>query len=85
MMSNTHAICATPSISARSESQGRGGSLKSWWDGYWRRRAQRATVFMLRSLDDHSLHDIGVDRSEIESVVYGKPGDRRLRYQGNWR
>jgi len=85
MMSNTYAISATPSISARSESQGLGRVLKSWWDGYWRRRAQRATVFMLRSLDDHSLHDIGVDRSEIESVVYGKPGDRRLRYERNWR
>jgi uncharacterized protein YjiS (DUF1127 family) len=79
MMSNTHAISATPST------QGLGSFLKTRWDGYWRRRAQRATVFMLRSLDDHSLHDIGVDRSEIESVVYGKPGDRRLRYGRNLR
>jgi uncharacterized protein YjiS (DUF1127 family) len=84
MISNTHAISAAPAISARPESHALGSFLKSWWDGYWRRRAQRATVFMLRSLDDHSLHDIGVDRSEIESVVYGKPGDRRLRYERNW-
>ena len=44
-------------------------------------RAQRTTVFMLHGLDDHTLHDIGVDRSEIEFVVYGKPSDRRLRYE----
>jgi len=39
-------------------------------------------VLMLRALDDRSLHDIGVDRSEIDSVVYGKPDERRLRYVG---
>ena len=40
-------------------------------------RAQRATVLMLRSLDGRTLKDIGIDRSEIESVVYGRPDDRR--------
>jgi hypothetical protein len=43
--------------------------------------SKRTAVMMLHSLDDHCLHDIGVDRSEIESVIYGKPGDRRLRYE----
>jgi uncharacterized protein YjiS (DUF1127 family) len=85
MMSNTHAISATPSVSARPAPQGLGSFLKSWWDAYWTLRSQRATVFMLRSLDDRSLQDIGVDRSEIESVIYGTPGDRRLRYEGNRR
>jgi uncharacterized protein YjiS (DUF1127 family) len=32
---------------------------------------------MLRSLDDRALHDIGIDRSEIDSLVYGPPHGRR--------
>ena len=81
MMSNTHAISATPSMSARAEPQGLGGILKKKWDAYWRRRAQWTAVAMLHSLDDRCLQDIGVNRSEIESVVYGKPRDRRPSYE----
>lgn len=40
------------------------------WRTYWARKAQQTTVLILRSLDDHTLKDIGIDRSEIESVVY---------------
>ena len=47
------------------------------WATYWSGRAQRATVLMLQSLDGRTLKDIGIDRSEIESVVYGRPDDRR--------
>ena len=85
MMSNSHAMFRTPSTSARPDTHGLGSLLKSGWDAYWKRRARRATVMMLRSLDDRSLHDIGVDRSEIESIVYGKAGDRRVRYERDWR
>jgi uncharacterized protein YjiS (DUF1127 family) len=56
-------------------------SIKYWvrraWAGYWDRRARAATVSILRSLDDCTLRDIGMDRSEIESVVYGRRGERR--------
>jgi uncharacterized protein YjiS (DUF1127 family) len=85
MMSNSHALSSASSTSARHDKHGAGSVLKSWWDAYWTMRARRTTVMMLRSLDDRSLHDIGVDRSEIESVVYGKPRDRTLHYERNWR
>lgn len=49
------------------------------WARYWVRRAERATVFVLHSLDERTLKDIGMDRSEIESVVYGQAGDSRVR------
>jgi uncharacterized protein YjiS (DUF1127 family) len=76
MMSKTHAL------SHQSGTHGLTSTLKSWWEAYWTMRAQRTTVLMLRALDDRSLHDIGVDRSEIDSVVYGKPDERRQRYVG---
>jgi uncharacterized protein YjiS (DUF1127 family) len=41
------------------------------WSRYWTRRAAQATVAMLHALDDRALKDIGLDRSEIESVVDG--------------
>jgi uncharacterized protein YjiS (DUF1127 family) len=41
------------------------------WSRYWTRRAACATVAILHALDDRALKDIGLGRSEIESVVYG--------------
>lgn len=40
---------------------------------------RRASVATLRSLDDHLLKDIGIDRSEITSMVYGRNIDRSRR------
>ena len=87
MAYSTHTMPAATSMPARprAAAQGVGRLLKSWWEAYWMRRAQRVTVAMLRSLDDRRLHDVGIDRSEIESVVYGRPGDRRQRYEATWR
>ena len=51
------------------------------WTRYWTRRAAHATVGILHALDDRALKDIGLDRSEIASVVYG--GCRR-RSDGTW-
>jgi uncharacterized protein YjiS (DUF1127 family) len=42
---------------------------KNLWRAYWRRRSERATIAVLHALGDNVLHDIGIDRSEIESVV----------------
>ena len=47
------------------------------WVAYWSGRARRAAVLVLHSLDGRTLKDIGIDRSEIESVIYGQPDDRR--------
>ena len=50
------------------------------WRSYWPRRTERATLLILHSLDDRALKDIGIDRSEIESVVYGTRDRRRRVY-----
>ena len=56
-----------------------GGLARSAWQAFWERRANRAAVVMLQSMDAQALHDIGVNRSEIESMVYGARRDRRNR------
>ena len=50
------------------------GPAQRAWTAYWQRRAASATVAILHSLDDRAMKDIGLDRSEIESVVYGDCG-----------
>ena len=54
------------------------------WRAYWERRARRATVLILCSLDDRTLRDIGISPSEIELCVYGRGNDRRRRYNASW-
>jgi len=49
------------------------------WTRYWTSRAEHATVGILSGLDDRTLKDIGLDRSEIESVAYSAiRGERRV-------
>jgi uncharacterized protein YjiS (DUF1127 family) len=65
---------------------GRFGRLaRRWWGAYWDRRARQATVLILRSLDDRTLHDIGINPSEIESCVYSLRQDRKRLYVPRWR
>ena len=66
---------------AEASSSGPGHSLRRWWEAYWAHRAQRASVHLLSSLDDRTLQDIGVNRSEIESIVYARSGERLRRYE----
>jgi uncharacterized protein YjiS (DUF1127 family) len=53
------------------------GLAQSAWRRYeegQRRRAERATLRYLRQLDDHLLHDLGLDRSDLQSIA-ANPGD----------
>lgn len=52
-----------------------GAAVARAWNGYWDYRANRAAIAMLQSMDGQALHDIGINRSEIESVVYGRRED----------
>jgi uncharacterized protein YjiS (DUF1127 family) len=45
----------------------------------WRRYRRWKTARELHALDDRMLHDIGLDRSEIDSVVTSGFTDRRAR------
>ncbi len=54
--------------------------LRRAWFGYWRWWIQRVTIRRLQELDDHLLKDIGVDRSEIDSIAHTKGIERMRRY-----
>lgn len=59
-------------------------SIKRLWRAYWERRARRASVMLLSSLDNRTLDDIGLDRSEIQSFVYDRSKERLRSYQPTW-
>jgi uncharacterized protein YjiS (DUF1127 family) len=44
------------------------GFAASVWHTYRLRRRHRATVRMLRELDERTLNDIGLSRSETDSI-----------------
>ena len=49
--------------------------VRRFRDGYVRRRQARIAYDALRSLDDHTLRDLGFDRSELTSVAAEVTGD----------
>lgn len=58
--------CCLASLAQRA-----GDVLMRLWRAYWQRRTHRAAVLMLQALDDRTLGDIGLDRSQIVGAVYG--------------
>jgi len=58
--------------------------LGALWRAYWAHRARRASIVLLSSLDDHTLADIGLARSEIESVVREKSKQRLRQFAPDW-
>jgi uncharacterized protein YjiS (DUF1127 family) len=77
MTSTTQAIAVRAPASGR---QGLGGFVQREWRAFLARKAQRGTVRVLQGLDDATLRDIGLSRSEIDSFVYGRASDRRQHY-----
>jgi uncharacterized protein YjiS (DUF1127 family) len=77
-MAHTHVLTAP--VHDASLSQRFGNAVKRGWADYRTYRARRATILALHALDDSLLKDIGISRSEIESVAYELPcNNGRLR------
>jgi len=55
-------------------------ALLRLWNTYWDYQARRATAVILYALDDRVLADIGVDRSEIESLAFDTSEERMRRF-----
>lgn len=51
--------------------------LKGWCAASKIRRRRKQAIRHLRALDTHLLRDIGIDRSEITSIVHGEGHERR--------
>ena len=82
-MLTTHFVPAPRRIPRPLVLQLAGLGVRAW--ATWRhRRAQRKTVRILSGLDCRTLKDIGVSPGEIESMVYGNPGDRTRPYRTDW-
>jgi uncharacterized protein YjiS (DUF1127 family) len=54
--------------------------MARWWAAVRQRRRDRLTRRILESLDDRTLRDIGIDRSEISSLVATRARERRWPY-----
>ena len=55
-------------------------AMKWLIERYREYRERRRALTELRSIDGRTLKDIGIDRTELTSIVYGNPNGRRRRY-----
>ena len=51
--------------------------IQSWREKARARREKRVAIYALKTLDRATLRDIGIDRSEITSVIHTQPQGRR--------
>jgi uncharacterized protein YjiS (DUF1127 family) len=54
--------------------------IARWWAAMRQRSRDRLTRRILESLDDRTLRDIGIDRTEIGSIVKTRAYGRRWPY-----
>jgi uncharacterized protein YjiS (DUF1127 family) len=54
------------------------GRLHDAWAAFLAYRIERETVRLLQSLDNRTLKDIGLHRSEIESLAHNPASERRI-------
>ena len=51
--------------------------FQTWRDNLRARREKRAAIGALKSLNAAILRDIGIDRSEVTSIIHSQPEGRR--------
>lgn len=66
----TNIVCCVAGLARRA-----GDGLLRLWRTYWQHRTHRAAILMLQALDDRTLADIGLNRSQIVPAVYGRNGN----------
>lgn len=72
-------MTATSSAVLRGSSRSTMQRLKDAWFSFREARERRRAVREMQLLDNRTLKDIGINRSEIMSVVHGNQKDRRRR------
>ena len=83
---STTLSCQLPSnaVAPRGLSASLVAAIRATWHSYRTARAKRLSVAVLSGLDRHTLKDIGLTPGEVESVVYGQPGDRLQQHDDRW-
>lgn len=64
--------CPAPAASDRGV-----GLISGWWQGFRQKRRIRRTERALEALCDHTLKDIGLDRSQVGSAARAVCSERR--------
>jgi uncharacterized protein YjiS (DUF1127 family) len=71
-------VVALPLRAARTLGRALAAAAGRWWTRYICWRERRAAVRELAALDDRTLKDLGIHRSEIENVISGREARPRL-------
>lgn len=71
----SHSLTSAASVAYRAAAA---AHIRAWWLAFARRQRLRRTAGILEGLDDRTLKDIGLDRTEIASVKTHGCRERRL-------